>query len=225
MSGSPLLAPSGFADQPIGSIAAALPGAAALFRRHKLDFCCGGATSLADAAAARGIGLAELEGELAALEPQVPVAPEETEALIDHILERYHAVHRAELPELIRLARRVEAVHREHHAAPAGLADLLETIEAELTEHQAKEEQILFPLMRAGGHPMIVHPIARMREEHEAHGANLAEILVLTNDITPPAEACNSWRALYAGLAKFAEDLTEHVHLENNLLFPRFTDA
>ena len=225
MSGSPLLAPSGFADQPIGSIAAALPGATALFRRHKLDFCCGGATSLADAAASRGVLLADLERELAALRPQAPTAPEETGALIDHILQRYHAVHRAELPELIRLARRVESVHHDDPRSPAGLADLLETIEAELTEHQAKEEQILFPLMRAGGHPMIVHPIARMREEHDAHGANLAEILVITNDITLPPEACNSWRALYVGLAKFAEDLTEHVHLENNVLFPRFEDA
>ena len=225
MSGSPLLAPSGFADQPIGNIAAALPGATALFRRHKLDFCCGGATSLADAAASRGVLLADLERELAALRPQAPTAPEETDALIDHILQRYHAVHRAELPELIRLARRVESVHHDDPRSPAGLVDLLETIEAELVEHQAKEEQILFPLMRAGGHPMIVHPIARMREEHDAHGANLAEILVLTNDITLPPEACNSWRALYAGLAKFAEDLTEHVHLENNVLFPRFEDA
>ncbi len=225
MSALPFPAPSGFADQPIGGIAAALPGAAALFRRHKLDFCCGGATSLADAAAARGLGVAALERELAALEAQDPVAPQETGALIDHILERYHAVHRAELPELIRLAHRVEAVHREHRAVPTGLAELLATIEADLAEHQAKEEQILFPLMRAGGHPMIVHPIARMREEHEAHGANLAEILVLTNDITPPADACNSWRALYAGLAKFAEDLSEHVHLENNVRFPRCADA
>ena len=85
-----------------------------------------------------------------------------------------------------------------------------------------KEEQILFPMMRTGGHPMIVHPIGMMRHEHDDHGEELRTLAALTNDMTPPEGACNSWRALYAGCSKFAEDLTEHIHIENNILFPRF---
>ena len=95
-------------------------------------------------------------------------------------------------------------------------------MQAELESHMAKEEQVLFPLMRNGGHPMITHPIAMMRHEHDTAGEDLSAVTALTRDMTPPQGACNSWRALYAGLAKFAEDLTEHVHIENNILFPRF---
>ena len=91
-----------------------------------------------------------------------------------------------------------------------------------LESHMQKEEQVLFPLMLAGGNPMIVHPIAMMRHEHDECGEELRAIAALTGDMTVPDDACNSWRALYAGLAKLAEDLTEHIHIENNILFPRF---
>src|SRR5689334_1049781 len=106
---------SGFADRTLSDLAAGLPGATAVFRRSKLDFCCGGQMTLAEAAAARQLNLAELEGSLAAIaaEGGVPPSAESTEALIDEIETRYHAVHRRELPELVRLARRVEAVHKD----------------------------------------------------------------------------------------------------------------
>lgn len=211
-----------FADRSIGEIAATLPGAAAVFRRHKLDFCCGGSASLAEAAASRAAPLPAIESALAALAPTAVVPPQETAALIALIEERYHATHRRELPELIALARRVERVHADHPAAPAGLAALLATMEEEMLDHMAKEEQILFPMMRGGGHPMIRQPIAMMRHEHDGHATHLREIERLTQGATPPEDACNSWRALYAGVRKFTDDLTEHVHLENNVLFPRF---
>ncbi|MGG5811528.1 iron-sulfur cluster repair di-iron protein [Falsiroseomonas sp. CW058] len=212
----------GFAARSLGEIAVSLPGATAIFRRHKLDFCCGGGASLAEASARRGAPLAEIEADLAALAPAAAEAPQETEALIDLIEGRYHATHRRELPELIRLARRVEAVHGDREEAPHGLAELLSAMEAELGDHMAKEEGVLFPLMRRGGHPMITHPIGMMRHEHDGHAEHLRALDRLTTGGVPPAGACNSWRALYAGTRKLADDLVEHMHIENNILFPRF---
>ena len=211
------------AEQQIGQIAVQLPGATAVFRRLKLDFCCGGQVSLAKAAADKGLDADAVLAELAALQRSdaVPEAASPS-ALIDHILARYHEVHRAQLPELIRMARRVEAVHRDHSEVPAGLADALEAIEQELLSHMHKEEAVLFPMLRAGGNSFVTQPIAMMRHEHNDHGEALEQIARLTHDITPPLGACNTWRALYAGLAQLRDDLINHIHLENNVLFPRF---
>jgi regulator of cell morphogenesis and NO signaling len=157
---------AGYADRSLADIAASLPGATRIFRRHKLDFCCGGRISLADAAEAKGLTLAELESDLAGVAALAlpPERPEATDALITLIENRYHAVHRRELPELVRLAKRVEAVHRENPAVPHGLAARLERMVLELEDHMQKEEQILFPLMRRGGHPMISQPIYVMAD-------------------------------------------------------------
>lgn len=210
------------AARQIGRIAAELPGATAVFRRHKLDFCCGGGVSLAEAAARRAAPLAEIEASLRALVPGPVELPATTDGLIAHIVTRYHETHRREFPELIALARRVERVHADHAQAPAGLADLLARMESELGDHMEKEERILFPMMRAGGNPMIGMPIGVMRHEHDAHGEHLRELARLTDDHTPPDGACNSWRALYTGTRKLESDLMEHIHLENNVLFARF---
>ena len=210
-------------EQPIGQIAVERPGATAIFRRLKLDFCCGGQISLRQAALAKQVDLTALLRDLAALhrEDEPPPAATATE-LIDHILTRYHAVHREQLPELIRMARRVEAVHRDNPEVPTGLADLLERAEQELLEHMAKEEQILFPVLKAGGSAMVVYPIGVMRQEHSSHGEMLEHLMGLTHDATPPQGACNTWRALYAGIAQLSDDLVNHIHLENNVLFPQF---
>lgn len=211
-------------SQAIGQIAVQLPGATAVFRRLKLDFCCGGHVSLRQAAAQKGLELDALLDEISALQRPHDVPSVGTPAeLIDHILARYHEVHRAQLPELIRMARRVEAVHRDNPHTPHGLADALEAMHGELLSHMHKEEAILFPMMRAdSANAFVVHPIAVMRSEHTDHGEALETVARLTNDITPPPEACNTWRALYAGLAQLSDDLIQHIHLENNVLFPQF---
>lgn len=148
--------------------------------------------------------------------------PHEPAALIAHILTNFHEVHRRELPELVRLARKVEARHADHPLAPGRLVPILESLQAELLDHMRKEEDVLFPMMRMGGHPMIVHPIARMRLEHDDHGTRLEQLRLITHGYRLPEDACPTWRALYAGLNKFTADLMNHVHLENNLLFPQF---
>ncbi len=215
------------AGQSLGRIAVDLPGATAVLRRLKLDFCCGGQVTLQEACANKGLDLAAVRQELEALaqeapEPQISAPSGE---LIDHILTRYHEVHRLLLPELIRMARRVEAVHRDHPQVPAGLADFLEGVEAELLDHMAKEENILFPMLKRGGHPMAAQPIGVMRHEHTSHGEQLERLGQLTHDHTPPEGACNTWRALFAGTARLTDDLMQHIHLENNVLFPRFEGA
>jgi regulator of cell morphogenesis and NO signaling len=142
-----------------------------------------------------------------------------TPALIEHILARYHEPHRAALADLIPLAARVECVHDE---APRGLAGKLEALRAELESHMAKEENVLFPMMLRGGHPMIAAPIGVMRHEHDGAADLLAEMRTLTGGFALPAGACGSWTRLYTGLDRLATDLTEHIRLENEVLFPRF---
>lgn len=156
--------------------------------------------------------------------PSVGETEPDTPSLVAHILDRYHQVHRAELPGLIALARKVEAVHADHPECPAGLTRFLEQLDDVLEAHMRKEEEILFPLMLSDpGHPMIRMPVSVMRAEHEEHLQTLGALYRLTGALAVPEDSCGTWRKLYGGLQKFAEDLTAHIDVENGLLFPRFT--
>jgi regulator of cell morphogenesis and NO signaling len=209
-------------SRPVGEIAATLPGATGIFRKFKLDFCCGGDAILADAVRERGLDVEAVEAALTALGPGKPApAPEATGALIDHILTRFHDVHRRELPELIRLARKVEAVHARHSEAPRGIADTLDAIYTELERHMQTEEAELFPVMRKGDPGQDLR-VAQMRNDHDWLGELLRRLESLAKGFVLPEGACRSWEALYAGAAKLVDDVMEHIHLENNVLFPRF---
>ncbi|MCE9662770.1 iron-sulfur cluster repair protein YtfE [Halomonas sp. M5N1S17] len=212
-------------EQPVGRLALNLPGATRIFHQNRIDFCCGGRLSLQAAAEQAGANIAALVAALEALPAGNPDQRDwqsaSNDELIDHILTRYHDVHRQQLPELIRMARRVELVHGERDTCPNGLADLLSVIFQEMESHMQKEEQILFPMLRSGMAAQAQGPIAVMRQEHDDHGENLDEVMALTDNITPPKGACTTWRALYTGLNEFREDLMQHIHLENNLLFER----
>jgi regulator of cell morphogenesis and NO signaling len=214
-------------ERTVGDIAATLPGATAVFRKFKIDFCCNGDLTLDLAARRRGIAPDDLERALGALgsagvAAAMPAVMDSGE-LIDHIQARYHEAHRRTLPELIVLSRKVEAVHREHPNVPAGLSDVLRQIESELEKHMAKEEETLFPAMRRYANGGLDASIGELRHEHDDQGALLRRLERITDDFTPPEGACRSWQALYVGAAQLAEDLMEHIHLENNVLFPRFT--
>ena len=208
----------------IGEIAATVPGATEVFRKLKLDFCCGGDVTLEEAARTRDVDLDGLEQALAALEEgNTEITPSRTtDEFIDHILTRYHETHRRELPELIRLARKVEAVHRDSPQVPRGLADILQQMMGELEVHMKKEELVLFPAMRQGAASNLDLPITQMRHDHDEQGEYLRQLDTMTGSFTVPDGACRTWQALYAGTAKLAHDLMEHVHLENNVLFPRY---
>ncbi|MPN53049.1 Iron-sulfur cluster repair protein YtfE [bioreactor metagenome] len=134
-------------------------------------------------------------------------------------------MHREQLPELIRLARRVEQVHGERETCPHGLADHLTAMAQELESHMRKEELVLFPMIARGHGAMSGMPISVMRSEHEEHGQALQRLYALTDNITPPRDACTTWRALYTGLRAFRDDLMAHIHTENNILFERFAPA
>ena len=206
----------------VGDIAARLPGAAEVFRRAGISFCCGGNVALAEAAEKAGVPLATLSAELQALSDQAGRdAPSETPALIEHILTRYHRTHRQELAFLISLAERVEAVHGDHEEAPLGLTEALVLLRDELESHMAKEEAVLFPSILQGAGAMFAGPIRVMQAEHEDTGQVLHRIEHVTRGLTLPAGACGSWTALYTGLRKLCDDVVAHIHLEEEVLFPR----
>ncbi len=146
-------------------------------------------------------------------------APADTSALIDHVLVRYHAVHRQQMPELVRLAQRVEAAHAGHPELPRGLADLLSRMAWEMEAHMQKEEEGLFPALRDGPGGMAM-AMELMRDEHDDHHHRLTELEALTQGHRAPDDACGTWRALCAGTAAFAADLREHIRIENEILFP-----
>lgn len=208
----------------VGEIAANLAGATGVFRSFRIDFCCHGNVPLGEAAAARGVDPQAVEAALRELDGTRPSdLPADTAELIDHILERYHQTHRRQLPELIQLSRRVEQVHAGKAGVPAGLADILQQALGELEVHMRKEELMIFPAMRRMDVARPLDgPTAMLRDDHSDQGAMLEQITAITNDFAVPADACATWRALYAGAAEFKHDLIEHIHIENNILFPRF---
>jgi regulator of cell morphogenesis and NO signaling len=141
--------------------------------------------------------------------------------LIGHIVGFYHRRLREELPELLTLATKVETRHAEKRSCPRGLRDHLAHVNLAVREHLAKEEQVLFPMILAGRAAMAGAPIHAMEAEHEDHARDLARTRELTADLVAPEEACTTWRALYLRLGALEEELMDHIHLENNVLFPR----
>lgn len=217
------------ASDHLADLATRHAGASRVFHRYGLDFCCHGAISLKDACAKKGLDLEQVLRELRAevdRDGDRDPAPsgwqdEPLPELIDFIVAQYHNGHRQEIVRLVEMAQRVEAVHGDKASCPNGLAALVATMREELEQHMQKEEQILFPMLRAGRGADANAPIRVMEAEHEDHAANLERVRALTKDFVPPEEACGTWRALYLGLADFEMELMRHVHLENHVLFPR----
>ena len=216
-------------EQSLGQLACDLPGATRIFHRYKLDFCCGGQQSLREAMEAGDVEPADLLADLAEIRHDEVQEQDWRHApmseLIEHILLRFHEVHREQLPELIRLARQVEETHGQRADHPTGLVKHLVGMYQDLLSHLQKEEQVLFPLLRHDESRKAQLPMLVMRHEHDAHGQGLQKLAQLTADFSVPEDACNTWRALYAGLVRLKEDLMQHIHLENNVLFPQAEQA
>jgi len=209
----------------LAGLAVAHPAAARVFYTNRLDFCCGGSRPFADACRERGLDadaiLDEIRRETAEAEPATRWELAPLSALVDHIVAHYHRRLRESLPTLVRMAHKVEARHRERVACPMGLAAFLEQFQREVLAHLEKEEAIVFPAIVRGSGARLSSPIYVLELEHQHHGSDLQRLHALTNDLTPPDEACTTWRALYAGLSDLERELMEHVHLENYILFPR----
>ncbi len=216
---SPLL------NRSLADLACSLPGATAVFHEQKLDFCCGGERTLQQAAVSRGLDPELLARRLELINTRATEAQDlrelPTPELIDHIVSHYHERLRVQLPELVRMARRVETVHALRPECPHGVADLLEELQQELTSHLQKEEQILFPMLVQSTHAWVQGPIGVMRLEHEQHRDVLERMAHLAHGLVTPERACNTWRALILGLQTLYEELSRHIHIENNILFAR----
>lgn len=218
--------PSLSADRLLADLAVAYPSASRVFHRYGLDFCCHGRVSVADACEKAGLDpdavLGDVRSTLATAEADgVRLDERPLEELVKHIVERYHTDHREEVPRLLEMARRVEQVHADKASCPVGLADHLEAVLGAMEEHMQKEEQVLFPMLAGGRGRMAAMPISVMEDEHRDHALDLAKSRRLAHDFVPPADACSTWRALYLGLNEFERLLMEHIHIENNILFPR----
>ncbi|WP_312269373.1 iron-sulfur cluster repair protein YtfE [Pseudescherichia sp.] len=213
-----------FRDQSLGELALSIPRASALFRQYDMDYCCGGKQTLARAAQRKALNVEEIEAALAKLAEQ-PVDKEWRVAplaeIIDHIIVRYHDRHREQLPELILQATKVERVHADKPNVPRGLTKYLTLLHEELTNHMMKEERILFPMIKQGQGSHAAGPVSVMESEHDEAGELLEVIKHTTHNVTPPPEACTTWKAMYNGINELIDDLMEHISLENNVLFPR----
>jgi regulator of cell morphogenesis and NO signaling len=214
-----------YLDWSVGNVATQLPGATAVLFQHKINFCCEANMRLMDVIRKKNIDEAIISDALTRLadknEHSTDYEALSNVALIEHILVRFHEVHRAQLSELIRLAQRVEHVHVAHPKCPRGLASHLIDLKEELENHMQKEENILFPMLSQEFAPMASGPISVMKEEHLDHMQGIDEIYRLTDDVTLHAGACNTWTALYLGLQEFITDLNMHIHIENDILFTR----
>ncbi|WP_335921462.1 iron-sulfur cluster repair di-iron protein [Shewanella chilikensis] len=204
-----------------------------VFSRFGIDFCCGGGRSLASACERADAEPTEVLHALSQLAaegtPDDALAKLPLGELIYHIEATHHKYIRDTAPLLLEYAQKMVRAHGEHYEEIKPLAGWIRALMDDLLPHLQKEEQILFPAIRAlsqgqefntcFGH--IGNPIRAMEYEHDEAGQILAKLQQLTNHYQAPEHACTTWRVCYATLAEFEADLHRHIHLENNLLFPK----
>jgi regulator of cell morphogenesis and NO signaling len=230
------------ATRTVRELAAEHPNATRIFEKFGIDYCCGGSRPLQAACQQANIPvddvLRSLEDENLPAAQAIANAPNfqhaSLGALIDHILATHHRYVKAEIPRLKQLLKKVVAVHCQNHPELAAVQRTFSGLADELQSHMMKEEMVLFPHIekldqaRSAGRPApvapfgsISNPVRMMEMEHQSAGNDLEELRMLTSDYTPPESACFSYRTLYSALKEFEADLHQHIHLENNILFPR----
>ena len=222
-------------EHTIGELVAADPRRARIFERLGMDYCCGGKRPLAEACAERGLDAATVVQMIAAA---TDAANEDAATnwqdaalgdLIHHIETTHHAYLRRELPRLESLLQNVSRAHGDRASWILTAADVFDGLESDLLDHIEKEEQTVFPFIRALEQNRLTttpgalgpDPVRLMEDEHEAAGKALARLRDLTDNFTPPEWACNSLRAVLSGLAQLEADTHQHVHKENNIFFER----
>jgi regulator of cell morphogenesis and NO signaling len=230
------------ATRTVRELAIEIPNATRTFEKLGIDYCCGGGKSLNDACMHAHLPVDDV---LRALEqggsftPATEVSqPDFTNgalgSLIEHIVTTHHVYVKQEIPRIQQLLHKVVSVHGKNHAELGKIQQTFQPMAGELTSHMMKEEHILFPHIMAlenavsSGRPKprpvfgtVSNPVHMMQLEHDSAGAALKSISELTGNYTPPEEACFSYKTLFTALKEFESDLHQHVHLENNILFPR----
>lgn len=229
-------------DQTVRDLVVQYPQLRAQLEKLGIDYCCGGLRPLSDAVKAAGLDWDPVENQLKsawiAAQTEAPSTDWDAaslSALADHILEKHHTFTKAQLLRLKELLQKVQRAHGEKHGPLLErLRSVFNGLSAELTEHLMKEEQILFPAIKeidafasgTGERPefhcgTVEHPIRQMMTEHDSAGEALVELRRLTDNYRLPDDACQTFAALYDGFQALEADLHEHIHLENNILFPK----
>jgi regulator of cell morphogenesis and NO signaling len=230
------------ATRTVRELAIEIPNATRTFEKLGIDYCCGGGKSLNDACLHSHL---PIEDVLRALEEggSFTAAAEVSQpdftngalgSLIEHIVTTHHVYVKQEIPRIQQLLHKVVSVHGKNHAELGKIQQTFQPMAGELTSHMMKEEHILFPHIIAlenavsSGWPKprpvfgtVSNPVHMMQLEHDSAGAALKSISELTGNYMPPEEACFSYKTLFTALKEFESDLHQHVHLENNILFPR----
>lgn len=223
----------------VADIVTAVPETADLFRKLRIDFCCGGKIALEQAALDRNLDPLQVLSEIVYLEQkqkdyaehQLATDSSEKE-LIAHIQQKHHAYLREELPQLTPYITKVARVHGEKHPHLLRIQEIYALLKQELLEHTEDEDQVVFPrIVDFVNHPTaeaaeVLKPhVMELESEHEHAGDLLKELREITKDFEPPAEACGTYRLVYQRLAQLEKDTFEHIHLENNVLFEKVRAA
>ncbi len=224
-------------DKTVAEVVAANIKTAHVFKKHGIDFCCGGGITIDKACEKHKINFNTLREELLAVDDVARAYDYNKwglDFLIDHILNVHHTYVEESIPLILQYSERVAKVHGHHFTEVVEINKLFKEIADELTTHMKKEELILFPFIKklikiknegfdfeVPSFGTVNNPIKMMEEEHESAGNIFKEIAMLSNNYSPPEEACNTYRALYSKLDEFEQDLHQHIHLENNILHPK----
>lgn len=225
-------------ERTVGQIVKTDYRTAQVFEKYGLDFCCGGNRTIEEACKEEGLDPKEIFSALDHLDQAGPKEDNydqwSLDFLVDYIVNNHHEFTRNKLPEIGRYAQKVAKVHGKRHEELNEIYYEFTMLHTEIFNHLDKEERILFPYIKQlveaeeqgtkPGNPafgMAANPIAMMEEEHDEAGTTMAKIRRLSNDFMPPEDACTTYRLLYQNLEGFEKDLHKHVHLENNILFPK----
>ncbi len=221
-------------DSTVGQLVAARPERASIFDEFGIDYCCGGKLTLEEACRRKGVRINELIEKLDSQHEKIVVEKDWNEVslieLTNHIVFHYHRPLQHQLPRVLQLAKKVADAHGKKHPEMIEVFEIFSDFASQLELHMHKEEMVLFPAianLESGGKVSfgcgggIEMPIAVMTQEHDEAGAALEAFERLTNNFTVPEDACNSFRVLVHALATIKADMKQHVHKENNILFPR----
>ncbi len=222
----------------IGDLVAKDYRTASVFKKHKIDFCCNGNRTIDEACNQREIDpsnlIQQLEEAMVSYSPTASdYASWPLDLLADYVEKKHHRYVETKIPEILPFLEKIIRVHGEHHPELAEVGELFEASAGELTMHMKKEELMLFPYIRKmvkakqegttaqAPFGTVQNPIRMMMHEHDTEGERFRKIAALTNNYEPPADGCNTYRVTFAMLKEFEEDLHLHIHLENNILFPK----
>lgn len=222
-----------YKDIKIGEIVTQDFRAAEVFKNAGIDFCCGGNQSLEEACSDKKLDISAIETQLAKLEDSTPDASYNfkewnLDFLIDYIVNTHHKTVLNLLPQLTFYTQKIAEVHGANHPELLEIATLFSQINVELLQHLKNEEEVLFPAIKelltsnsVSSKATIISEITRMAKEHEFAGGAMDTINILSHNYLVPEDGCNTYTVTYKLLEQFEDDLHIHVHLENNILYPK----